>query len=59
MAFRRSPAWALTVVSIVYQYVSCSIAVMQPQYVQNVVIFQLFLVAATLGPGLAFVARRA
>ena len=44
-ARRRSAALALAVVSIAYQYVSCSVAAMQPQYVQNVLVFQLFLCA--------------
>jgi hypothetical protein len=46
---RRQPAWALILVPIAYQYVSCSIAVLQPQYVANLIILQLTVCARGLG----------
>jgi hypothetical protein len=42
LAVRRRPAPAFALVTIVYQYVCCSIAVMQPQYVSNLLLLQLF-----------------
>ena len=37
----RRRAWALLLAPIAYQYVSCSLAALQPQYVSNVILFQL------------------
>jgi hypothetical protein len=48
---RRQPALAFALVTVAYQYLSCSVAVMQPQYVSNLIVLQL-LVCAT---GLEFI----
>jgi hypothetical protein len=53
---RRSAALTLAVVTIMYQYVSCSIAVMQPQYVQNLLMFQLLVCAEVAGMWLTQIA---
>ncbi len=47
--WRRRRAWALLLVPIAYQYVSCSIAALQPQYVSNVILFQLVVCANGAG----------
>lgn len=55
---RRQRAWALLLAPIAYQYVSCSIAVLQPQYISNVILFQLTVCAGGIGAGLAAIERR-
>jgi hypothetical protein len=46
---RRQAAWALVLLPIAYQYVSCSIAVLQPQYVSNLILLQLVVCAQGVG----------
>jgi hypothetical protein len=45
----RRRAWALLLAPIAYQYISCSIAALQPQYVSNVILFQLVVCAHGAG----------
>jgi len=54
---RRQRAWALLLAPIAYQYVSCSLAALQPQYVSNLILFQLTVCANGVGTVLAAVAR--
>ncbi len=46
---RRQPAWAFILVPIAYQCVSCSVAVLQPQYVANLILLQVLVCARGLG----------
>jgi hypothetical protein len=55
--WRRRRAWALLLAPIAYQYVSCSMATLQPQYVSNVILFQLAVCANGFGTVLAAIAR--
>jgi len=45
----RKRAWFLVLVTIVYQYLSCSVAALQPQYVSNLILFQLLVCANGVG----------
>jgi hypothetical protein len=45
----RRRAWALLLAPIAYQYISCSLAALQPQYVSNVILFQLVVCANGAG----------
>ena len=45
----RKRAWSLVLVTIVYQYLSCSVAALQPQYVSNLILFQLLVCANGVG----------
>ena len=50
MALRRGQrAWALLLTPIAYQYASCSLAAMQPQYLSNLILLQLTVCANGLG----------
>jgi hypothetical protein len=46
---RRRAAWAFVLLPIAYQYLSCSVAVLQPQYVSNLILLQLLVCAHGLG----------
>ena len=50
--WRGKAAWALVLLAIAYQYLSCSVAVLQPQYVSNLIVPQLLVCAH--GAGMAF-----
>ncbi|MGH9141048.1 MAG: hypothetical protein ACRD2I_07895 [Vicinamibacterales bacterium] len=56
--WRRQRAWALLIAPIAYQYVSCSLAALQPQYVSNVILFQLAICANGVGSLIGFAGRR-
>ena len=45
----RTRAWILVLVTIAYQYLSCSVAALQPQYVSNLILFQLLVCANGVG----------
>jgi hypothetical protein len=45
----RKRAWILVLVTIAYQYLSCSVAALQPQYVSNLILFQLLVCAHGVG----------
>jgi hypothetical protein len=45
----RKRAWFLVLVTIVYQYLSCSVAALQPQYVSNLILFQLLVCSNGVG----------
>jgi hypothetical protein len=45
---RRRP-WILVLVTIAYQYLSCSVAALQPQYISNLILFQLLVCANGVG----------
>jgi len=45
----RKRAWLLVMVTIAYQYLSCSVAALQPQYVSNLILFQLLVCAHGVG----------
>jgi hypothetical protein len=45
----RTRAWMLVLVTIAYQYLSCSVAALQPQYVSNLILFQLLVCAHGIG----------
>jgi hypothetical protein len=58
VAFRdRRRAWALLLVPIAYQYASCSVAALQPQYVSNLILLQLVVCAHGLGWSYAAILR--
>lgn len=42
-------AWIIVLVTIGYQYLSCSVAALQPQYVSNLILFQLLVCAHGVG----------
>jgi hypothetical protein len=46
---RRQPMWAFIAVPIVYQYLSCAIAVVQPQYLASVIVLQFLICAQGAG----------
>ena len=45
----RKTAWMVVLVTIAYQYLSCSVAALQPQYVSNLILFQLLVCAHGVG----------
>ena len=45
----RKRAWMLLLVTIAYQYLSCSVAALQPQYISNLILFQLLVCAHGVG----------
>ena len=45
----RKRAWLLVLATIGYQYLSCSVAALQPQYVSNLILFQLLVCANGVG----------
>jgi hypothetical protein len=47
--WRRQPAWAFILVPIAYQYLSCSVGVVQPQYVANLILLQVLVCAHGVG----------
>jgi hypothetical protein len=55
--WHRQRAWALLMAPIAYQYISCSLAALQPQYVSNVIVFQLLVCANGLGTIVGALAR--
>jgi hypothetical protein len=57
VAARRKRIWTLLLTPIAYQYVSCSLAALMPQYLSNVILFQLVVCAHALG--MLFPARSA
>jgi hypothetical protein len=57
VAARRKRIWTLLLTPIAYQYVSCSLAALMPQYLSNVILFQLAVCAKALG--MLFPARSA
>jgi hypothetical protein len=54
----RRRAWALLLAPIAYQYISCSLAALQPQYVSNVILFQLVVCANGAGTLIAAIYGR-
>jgi hypothetical protein len=50
--WRRRPFWALVLLTIAYQYLACSVAVLQQQYVSNLIVPQLLVCAH--GAGVVF-----
>jgi hypothetical protein len=56
---RREPAWAFVLGTIVYQYLSLSVAVLQPQYISNLIVLQLLVVAQAVGVFCAYLTNRA
>jgi hypothetical protein len=46
---RRQIAWTFVLLPIVYLYLSCSVAVVQPQYVASVILLQLLVCAQGIG----------
>ena len=46
---RRRAAWAFVLLPIAYQYLSGSVAVLQPQYISNLIVLQLLVCAHGLG----------
>jgi hypothetical protein len=55
--WHRQRAWALLLAPIAYQYVSCSLAALQPQYVSNLILFQLSVLANGAGTMVAALTR--
>lgn len=55
--WHRQRAWAVLLAPIAYQYISCSLAALQPQYVSNVIVFQLLVCANGVGTITDAVAR--
>jgi hypothetical protein len=55
--WRGRPAWALVLLTIAYQYFECSVAVLQPQYVSNLIVPQLLVIAHGAGVAFAFMLR--
>jgi hypothetical protein len=53
----RQRAWALLLAPIAYQYISCSLATLQAQYVSNVILFQLMVCANGGGTVLSAIVR--
>jgi hypothetical protein len=53
----RRRAWGLLLAPIAYQYISCSLATLQPQYVSNVILFQAVVCANGAGTVLAKIVR--
>lgn len=45
----RKRAWLLVLATIGYQYLSCSVAALQPQYVSNLILLQLLVCAHGIG----------
>jgi hypothetical protein len=55
--WRGRAAWALVLLTIAYQYFECSVAVLQPQYVSNLIVPQLLVIAHGAGVAYAFMLR--
>ena len=55
---RRRPAWAFVLLPIAYQYLSCSVAVLQPRYLSNLILLQLLVCAHGLGAAFSFLLEK-
>jgi hypothetical protein len=55
--WRGRSAWTLVLLTIAYQYLACSVAVLQPQYVSNLIVPQLLICAHGAGVAFALVLR--
>ena len=55
---RRRAAWAFVLLPIAYQYLSGSVAVLQPQYLSNLILLQLLVCAHGLGTAFSFLLEK-